>query len=57
MLSDADETFEVDESDADIVLEDVYKEYPNGEKAVNGLSIRAHRGQVSLIVDLLQPSV
>ena len=35
---------------ADIELNGLVKVYPNGEKAVNGLSLRAVRGQVSILL-------
>ncbi|UMM14166.1 hypothetical protein L5515_002087 [Caenorhabditis briggsae] len=35
---------------ADIELSGLVKVYPNGEKAVNGLSLRAVRGQVSILL-------
>ncbi|EGT60422.1 hypothetical protein CAEBREN_29424 [Caenorhabditis brenneri] len=35
---------------ADIELRELVKIYPNGEKAVNGLSLRAVRGQVSILL-------
>lgn len=50
LIPDANEHFEVDESQADLLLDGVFKQYSTGQKAVRGISLTALRGQVTVLL-------